>query len=519
MKIFTGEMMQRIDRRAMEEFGVPGLALMEKAGQGCVDEILARFGQGGDRLAAIVAGKGNNGGDGFVIARLLRKAGWDVRVLVLARREEITGDAKANLDRLDGSDLVFCDPEKGLKPHAGELGKGATVIVDALLGTGLRSEVRGKYAEAIAAMNRAGQPVLAVDIPSGVDAGTGRVLGTAVRASVTVTFAAFKVGHLLSPGREHCGELCQVDIGIPSRVVEEAPGIEMVDGNLARTLLRRRTPNAHKGDFGHCLIVAGATGKTGAAAMTANSAVRTGSGLVTLAVPASLNHILEVKTTEAMTMPLHDAGTGWLADQAWPVIADILPGKDSVAVGPGIGRNSETASLVRRLVEEVDKPLVIDADGLNAIAENVEVLKRKRSSALVLTPHPGEMARLSGMTIAEIERDRLAAAADFAGRFGVFLILKGAGTVVATPDGAISINASGNPGMASGGMGDVLTGVIVSLLGQGYQPVDACRLGVYIHGYAADLVASEKGEIGMSAVDVQERLPYAFKKLAIGNRQ
>lgn len=518
MKIFTGEMMQRIDRRAIEEFGVPGLDLMERAGQGCADEILARFGQKAGQLAVVVAGKGNNGGDGFVIARLLRKEGWDVRVLVLARREEITGDAKVNLDRLDGAVLVFCDPEQGVKAHAEELGK-ATVIVDALLGTGLRSDIRGTYANAIEAMNGAGRPVLAVDIPSGVDAGTGRVLGCAVRASVTVTFTAFKVGHLLSPGREHCGELRLVDIGIPARVVEEAQGIELVDGNFARTLLRGRSINAHKGDFGHCLIIAGATGKTGAAAMAANSAVRTGSGLVTLAVPASLNHILEVKTTEAMTMPLHDAGTGWLADHTWLVLMDILADKDSVAVGPGIGRNPETVSLVRRLVEEVDKPLVIDADGLNAIADEVEVLKRKRSSALVLTPHPGEMARLSGMSIDEIERDRLAAAAAFAERYGVYLILKGAGTVVASPDGSISVNASGNPGMASGGMGDVLTGVIVSLLGQGYQPVDACRLGVYIHGYAADLVASEKGDIGMSAVDVQEKLPYAFKNLAQGTGQ
>lgn len=514
MKIFSGEMMQRIDRRAIEEFGVPGIDLMERAGQGCADEILARFGKGAVRLALIVAGKGNNGGDGFVIARLLRKAGWEVRVFVLARQEEISGDARTNLEKLDNGGLLFCDPAKGLKPHADELGN-ATVIVDALLGTGLGNDVRGVYAEAIEKMNRAGRPVLAVDIPSGIEAGTGRALGTAVRASVTVTFAALKVGHLLSPGREHCGEVRLVDIGIPARVVEEAKGIEFVDGSLARSILRRRSPNAHKGDFGHCLILAGATGKTGAAAMAANSAVRTGSGLVTLAVPASLNHVLEVKTTEAMTMPLHDAGTGWLADHSWPVIADILQGKDAVAVGPGIGRHPETVSLVRLLVEDVENPLVIDADGLNAIADDVAVLHRKRSSAVVLTPHPGELARLSGMSVADIERDRLAAASAFAGQYGVYLLLKGAGTVVASPDGSISVNGSGNPGMASGGMGDVLTGVIVSLLGQGYHPVDACRLGVYIHGYAADLVASEKGEIGMSAVDVQEKLPYAFKNLVI----
>lgn len=512
MKVFTGEMMRRIDRRAIEEFGVPGLVLMENVGRGCADEIVDRFGQGGRLRAAIVAGKGNNGGDGFVVARLLRQAGWDVTVFVLERREDIGGDAGVNLERLDSANLVFCDPAAGLNPLADALGE-ATVIVDALLGTGLGSEVRGAYAEAMELINAAGRPVVAVDIPSGIDAATGRVLGTAVRAMVTVTFGALKVGHLLYPGREHCGELRLVDIGIPARVVAEAPGIEFVDAFHARSHIRQREPNAHKGSFGHCLIVAGATGKTGAAAMAANSAVRSGSGLVTLAAPASLSHVLEIKTTEAMTMPLHDAGTGWLADHAWPVLAGILPGKDAVAVGPGIGRHPETVALVRRLVEEVEAPLVIDADGLNAVAEDVTILDRKRSPCLVMTPHPGEMARLTGRTIEEIERDRLGAASAFACQYGVYLVLKGAGTVVACPDGSLSINGSGNPGMASGGMGDVLTGVLVALLGQGYSPVEACRLGVFIHGYAADLLSADKGEIGMSAVDVQEKLPYAFKNL------
>jgi NAD(P)H-hydrate epimerase len=302
-------------------------------------------------------------------------------------------------------------------------------------------------------------------------------------------------------------------IGIPAELVEEADGCEFLTIDGIRPLLRPRERQAHKGHFGHCLIVAGSRGKTGAAALSANSAVRTGSGLVTLAVPEGLNPILEIKTTEAMTVPLPDAGRGHLGMEALPAIERLLSGKDALAVGPGLGLESDTALLVRALVETVDLPLVIDADGLNALAGDMTILCRSRSSAIILTPHPGEMARLAGGTVAEVEADRIGMARAFSRNYGVWLVLKGARTVIAAPDGSVAINGSGNPGMASGGMGDVLTGIMVSLLGQGYAPWDACRLGVFIHGFAADLVAQDKGEIGMSAGDVQEMLPYAYKKL------
>jgi NAD(P)H-hydrate epimerase len=250
--------------------------------------------------------------------------------------------------------------------------------------------------------------------------------------------------------------------------------------------------------------------------MAANSALRAGSGLVTLAVPAALHDILEVKTTEVMTVPLDDSGRAFLGLLALPEILNLLAGRDAVALGPGISRNPETTELVHRLVTEIDLPLVLDADALNAVSEQPKILKFARTGKIILTPHPGEMARLCGCSVAEVERDRIAAATDFAVRHGVHLVLKGARTISAAPDGRIAINGSGNPGMASGGMGDVLTGVLVSLLGQGYDPCDACRLGVYLHGAAADLVAAEKGEIGMSATDVQERLPYAYKILGAG---
>ena len=513
MKVVTGKTMQRMDRRAIEEFGIPGIQLMENAGRGCVAAIIERFGPAAGRMALVVAGKGNNGGDGYVIARLLQQEGWEVRTVVLARREEIVGDARINLDRLELSTISFAPPDSltSLVPHL----ERASVVVDALLGTGLGSEVRGCFAEAIELVNRSGKPVVAVDIPSGIDAGSGSVLGVAINADLTVTFALAKLGHVLYPGAEHCGVLKVVDIGIPTQVSVDAEGFDFVDKEVARQVLRPRDRRAHKGSFGHCLVVAGSTGKTGAAAMAANSAVRSGSGLVTLAVPASLNDILEIKTTEAMTLALPDGETGRLMEDSLPALTEAIGGKSSVALGPGVSWHPDTVRLIRCLVTEIEAPLVVDADGLNALSEDPGILQNLRSSSLVLTPHPGEMARLAATSTADIESDRITAARSFAEMYGVYLILKGARTVIAAPDGRIAINGSGNPGMASGGMGDVLTGILASLLGQGYSPFDACRLGVFIHGHAADMVAADKGEIGMSAVDVQEMLPWAFKTLTL----
>lgn len=512
MKVITGETMQAIDRRAIDEFGVPGLTLMENAGMGCVEAIVAAYGGAAGRKAAVVAGKGNNGGDGYVIARLLRERGWQVAVLILARPEEIGGDARANLDRLDEATLAYC-PEQEILARYAQLLKEADVIVDAMLGTGLKTDVRGVYAKAVELVNGAGGPVVAVDIPSGIDANSGHVLGSAVRADLTVTFAFAKCGHVLYPGAEYTGRLQIVDIGIPSAAAEGMESREFLDETAIKPLLRRRSRNSHKGSFGHCLIVAGSTGKTGAAAMAANSAVRCGAGLVTLAAPASLNPILEIKTTEAMTLPLPDGGKGHLGEAPLLPLEKLIGGRNAVALGPGIGWHPETARLVRHLVTEIDLPLVVDADGLNAISEDPSVLLKKASAGMILTPHPGEMARLAGTSVAAVEADRIGIAREFAARYRVCLVLKGARTVIATPEREVAINGSGNPGMASGGMGDVLTGILAALLAQGYAPADACRLGVFIHGHAADLVAADKGEIGMSAVDVQEHIPYAFKHL------
>ena len=289
--------------------------------------------------------------------------------------------------------------------------------------------------------------------------------------------------------------------------------VKYLDADSIRPLMRPRQLQAHKGDFGHCLIIAASTGKTGAAALCANSSVRCGSGLVTAAIPSSLNSIMEIKTTEAMTLPLDDAGQGHITEATYKQIEAALHNKDCLAIGPGIGRHPETTAVVRQLIETANIPMVIDADGLNALAVDTSILLRKQSAAVILTPHPGEMERLTGRPVPGDDSGRIAIAEDFAVKHGVYLVLKGAHTVVATPDGRSCINTSGNPGMASGGMGDVLTGIITSLLGQGYNAYDACRIGVFIHGFAADLVAEEKGIIGINATDVIEKLPYAFKKL------
>lgn len=512
MKVVSAETMQKAERLTIEDYFIPGQVLMETAGRACADYIDADYGGNKNTSAVIVAGKGNNGGDGYVVARCLQRKGWAVSVFVIAERKRIAGDAERNLSLLDPLIVQYCPEPGDLLPFQSKF-HGVTVIVDALFGIGITKDVSGVYAEAVEIMNSSGRPVVAVDIPSGVDASTGRVLGVAVKAEMTVTFAFAKLGHVIYPGRARTGKLVTVDIGLPDEVTAAVDFSTYLTAESVSPLLKLRDRSGHKGSYGHCLIIAGSSGKTGAAALSANTAVRAGAGLVTLAVPASLNSILEVKTTEAMTLPLEDAGKGQLGEANLAAILEAACGKDAVALGPGISTTTDTAALVRRFVRECSVPLVLDADALNALAENVSLLLQKKSPAIILTPHPGEMSRLTGLSIACIEEDRIAVARDFAVHYGVYLVLKGAGTIVAAPDGTIAINGSGNPGMASGGMGDVLTGIIVALIGQGYSTLDACRLGVFFHGYAADLVAREKGEVGITASDVLERIPFAYKNI------
>ncbi|NVN98354.1 MAG: NAD(P)H-hydrate dehydratase [Geobacteraceae bacterium] len=510
MRAVTAEVMQELDRTTISGYGVSGLELMERAGSHVATIVISRFGNFKERTALIVAGKGNNGGDGFVIARLLAEAGWSVSLLIFTAA--YAGDAEANFRRTPPS-VKQIDFKSAVQSEIEAIVQGSAVIIDAIFGTGLKSGLEGHYAGLAALINSSEKPVIAVDIPSGVDATSGRTLGGAIKADITVTFGAAKIGQLLYPGAGYVGELLVTDIGIPAVLVEKTAIIEFIDAEYAAKLVTPRSRTAHKGSYGHCLIVAGSCGKSGAAAMAANSAMRAGVGLVTLAVPCGIHPVVEVKTTEAMTVPLPESPAGAIAFDSLKVIEHLIEGKDVIAAGPGLGLDEETIAVIKGIVSTAKLPLLLDADALNAVAEDISILPGSSSPTVVLTPHPGEMARLTGASVTAIESDRIGAARHFAATNGCYLLLKGARTVIAAPDGRIAINSTGNPGMASGGMGDVLSGVITALLAQGYEPFDACCLGAYCHGLAGDMVAEEKGEIGLIATDVQEMVPYAFKKL------
>lgn len=514
MKVLTAAQMRECDRIGIEELGLAGIVLMENAGRTTYQILRQEF----PELigpTVVVAGRGNNGGDGFVVARYLANAGQSVAVLLLASWAQVSGDARVNLELLRQLQVPVYEitHEEALLQHLPRLQR-SSLIVDAILGTGLNSEVKGLYRQAIELINRAPAPVLAIDIPSGLSADTGQPLGIAVRAQVTVTYGWPKLGQILPPGRDLVGRLWQVDISLPPQLAALS-SLELAEPAILRALLPPRPQDSHKGTFGHLLVIGGSVGKTGAAALAGEGALRVGAGLVTVAVPASLNPILEVKLTEAMTAPLAEVpGHGALSQAAWQDLEELWPGKTAVALGPGLGRHPETVALVQRLVRERPLPLVVDADGLYALAQDLN--GAPGPTPLVLTPHPGEMARLLGCTTREVQTGRLPAAQELAQRTGAVVVLKGAQTLVADPDGRMLINTTGNPALAQGGTGDVLTGMIGGLLAQGLEPFAAAGLGVYLHGLAADSRAAWQGTRGMLAGELLDELPEVIHKFAAG---
>ncbi|MHB8707811.1 MAG: NAD(P)H-hydrate dehydratase [Desulfuromonadales bacterium] len=514
MKVLTAAAMQELDRRTIEEIGIPGAVLMENAGRGTAETIRNRFADLFPGPALILCGRGNNGGDGFVIARHLRDAGWLVTVVLLAGRSAVTGDAALMLGVFERSGGVVHEAPDASSLTA-LLGQGPTfrLCVDALLGTGFARAPEGQLAVAIDWLNRQTAPVVAVDLPSGVDADTGQVPGAAVHAALTVTFAFPKIGLVSYPGALCAGEVVIVPIGIPYSVAASASGdCLLVDAAEACAILPVRPADGHKGTFGHLLVMAGSLGKSGAAVMTAEAGLRAGAGLVTLACPAGMQQVAAAHLVEVMTAPLAEVG-GAVSLQAMEELLALSDGKQAVALGPGLGATAETGALVRRFLKESELPAVVDADGLNALAGHAEVLARRRERATVLTPHPGEMARLSGQPVAAIQADRVTAARNFARSHGVVLVLKGARTVTALPDGRVCINDSGHAGMASGGMGDVLTGLIGGLLAQGMDAGAAATLGVYLHGLAGDRLRPAYGDAGLLATDLLHELPSARHSL------
>ncbi len=520
MIIVTTKQMQQMDKNTIEQFGIPGRVLMENAGRGALEMICDQFDLE-DARVAVVAGRGNNGGDGFVIGRYLMEMGVPVSFFLLSAQERVTGDARENMllvqallaEHPDSQFIEIIDQES--LESARSILVHHNVFVDAILGTGLNSDVKGLYRDVIELINHAGaagSAVFSVDIASGLNADTGRVCGTAIQADATATFAFAKAGHILYPGNFHTGALEVIDIGIPGHIAKaEHPDIFLPEPEDIARLIPDRQYNDHKGCFGHLLVLAGSPGKTGAAALCANAAMRTGAGLVTLGCPNRLMPVLESMVVEPMTAGLADNSDGSLDTSGLDDIIALMEDKSALAVGPGMGTALGTCELVKSLLAIDSLPMVIDADGLNCIAKDPGILATAQAP-VILTPHPGEMARLTGLSTSEIQNNRLQTARKFAQKHKIICVLKGAQTLVACPDGVVFICPTGNPGMASGGMGDVLTGMIAAFLAQGLEPESAALAGAYIHGFCADLLA-EDHTFGFLATDMVAHIPDALTAL------
>jgi len=514
MYLVTADEIQEMDQRTIESFGLPGRVLMENAGRGATRILLEQFSDIKNKRVGVIAGCGNNGGDGFVIARGLSQRGIRVSVYLLSDSRRVTGDAAANLELLKPIAVPTIElPDEDAFNRHKEAMTEIEIWVDAILGTGLKSTVKGYFKTVIDFINSRHRPVLAVDIASGLDSDTGQVCGACIRAQTTATFGFAKTGHMVYPGAHWTGNLEVIDIGIPPHIVQSVdPRQFLVTPRRVRSCLPPRADDIHKGITGHLLVVAGSRDKTGAAAMTATAALRAGAGLVTLASGASANTVVATRAMEVMTTSLPEDQQGIIAESAFDAIEKQMAGKKCMALGPGLGQTAGIQRLVRRIIEHSPISLVVDADGINALAGHTRLLK-KACVPVILTPHPGEMARLLDTRTEVIQQDRIGCARNFATEFNVYLVLKGSRTVIARPDGRIFINPTGNAGMASAGMGDVLTGFIAGLVAQGLTAGCAALAGVYLHGATADSLAAAMGPYGYLAGEILQAMPGEIKKI------
>lgn len=496
MKFAGSEAMREMDRVTIQELGVPGEELMLRAAQGAAEAAVELL-VGRDGPVAVFCGSGNNGGDGIGLSALLLEQGYEVHCVMVGEEAKLSADSAAMVRRLEaagGSLLPFC-AERPIPAGCG-------LIVDALFGTGLSRDISGKYAALIAAINGSGVPVLACDIPSGISADTGAVLGCAVKADVTVTFNLPQTGQLLPPGTEYTGRLVVHDIGIPEAAREQVLFVgEYLTEELVRSWLPEEKLESHKGDYGKLLLLCGSRGFTGAAALAAEGALRSGAGLVYLGTPESIYPILAGKLTEPVVFPLPENGNGRLSRTGLPDILDRLPGMSACLMGPGMGQGYDTEEVVYGVLEAAKCPLVLDADGINVLARHIDRLD-KVSVPVVLTPHEGEFARLGG----DLSLGRIGAARAMAEKTGAVVVLKGYRTVIAGPAGEIYVNSTGNPGMAVGGSGDVLAGILTCFLGQGMEPVQAAAAAVFFHGAAGDLCRARLGRRSMLPSDMIDAL-------------
>jgi NAD(P)H-hydrate epimerase len=516
LPVFTAAEMRTLDARAIRDLGIPGPRLMENAGAGAAALIARWLAPIRGKSAVVVCGKGNNGGDGFVVARRLRSGGAAVRVFLVGERGEVGGDAAAALDRWRGRvEEIHGEAELGAlaRRSAGRTWWWTRCSAPD------SSAPPAAVAAAIEAINKVGPggrdgvPVIALDLPSGIGSDQGALLGPTIQATCTVTFAGLKRSLLLHPAAAKAGAVEIVDIGVPA--VEATRGITTwrLEASDVRPHFPPREPDAHKGRFGHLLVVAGSLGKTGAAVLAGRAALRSGVGLCTIAAPTSQQPIVAAQAPEYMTEALPETAGQSLALGAKERILELARRMDAVALGPGLSLDPETQELARALILEVERPLVADADALSALGGHLDLLRRA-AGPRALTPHPGELARMLGIGVDAVQADRLEVTRAFSREHGVALALKGAGTVIGGPDGRIAINPTGNPGLAKGGSGDVLTGIVGALLARGLEPVAALEVGSYLHGLAGDLAVGERGEVAMLAGDVIETLPGALLALA-----
>ena len=509
MKLTTSAQMKELDRQAIEERHIPSIDLMERAAEALARGALSLMPEKpGKCRAAVFCGSGNNGGDGIGAARYLFLAGVKVRVFLVGSYDKMTPDALEETRRLSECGVAL-EPFGRESDDQRRWAMTSHVLVDALFGVGLSREIRGDsdYAAAIRWMNDSRGAVAAADIPSGVAADTGKVLGMAVKADKTITFTLLKLGHWVGQGGVASGEVTVADIGIPADLTAGLVcHAQTVEADFLRASLPPRKTDGHKGNFGKLLVVGGTVGYTGAPYLAAAGAVRSGCGLVYLGVPESIWQVEAAKCVSAMPFPLPDK-KGMLSRKALQDIEIKLAGCDVLALGPGLGRGEQAAALARELLVNTEQPVVLDADGINALEGHIDVLDARRGRVTILTPHDGEFARIGGDLTGE---DRVGAARAFAAAHGCVLVLKGHRTVTAGPAGNVLVNTTGNSGLAKGGSGDVLTGVIASLLAQGAAPIQAAACGVWLHGRAGDLAAAELTAYGMTPEDVVRHLPGAF---------
>ena len=520
MRVLNTQQMREADRRTMEEIGIPSIVLMENAGRQVVAAMQSRFEELATMRVAVLCGRGSNGGDGFVVARTLAEHHVDVGVYLVGNAADIKGDARINLEVLRqlGHDVVEIGDGPAWELHGTDV-VGSDVIVDALFGTGLRGPLNGVVETIVADVNSSGQPVVAIDLPSGLSADGPEIPGPAIEATMTVTMAAPKLPLVLPPAESLAGELVIADIGIPRTVIGEieGPWVEVLTRDAMRLAIEPRLADSHKGDYGRVLVIAGSTGKTGAASLTALAALRSGAGLVTVATPESCLPIVAALGAEYMTYPIAEDVRGEMSVRA---VDDLLAlNVDVIAIGPGLGRAESTGAVVRAIVERAGVPIVLDADGLVAFAAEPGKLSGRDGVDIVITPHAGEMARLTGLAVEDVQSHRLDVARDFATTHRVHVVLKGHRTIIASPDGRTAINLTGNPGMATAGTGDVLTGMLAAWFAQLLDADVAARLAVYLHGLAGDLAEADEGEVALIAGDLLTHLGDAVLELTAKRRK